>query len=183
MNASGSDRGCFKVNVVRRQGRSLASFNGGLWRIGDMRATGHVWRRAAGWAPHPFAAAESGAIAATDGANVGELALWLQPGAMLASFRIGARTWRMHSPAAASRRAQFFWRWKPSAKVSSTNARRRCSRGWAAPGPGTDRCYAGRTTTFVLTGVREYRCIMSWLSRPTQPLVMPFPIDSGSLEA
>lgn len=43
--------------------------------------------------------------------------------------------------------------------------------------------YAGRTTTFVLTGVRLYRWIMSWLSSPTQPLVMPDPIDSGSLEA
>lgn len=43
--------------------------------------------------------------------------------------------------------------------------------------------YAGRMTTLVLTGVREYRWIMSWLSRPTQPLVMPVPIVSGSLLA
>jgi hypothetical protein len=31
----------------------------------------------------------------------------------------------------------------------------------AAPGLGAAGAYAGRTTTFVLTGVREYRCIMS----------------------
>jgi len=48
------------------------------------------------------------------------------------------------------------------------------------PARGGRRCYAGRTTTFVLTGVREYRCIMSCVSRPTQPLVMPLPIDSAS---
>lgn len=53
----------------------------------------------------------------------------------------------------------------------------------ATPEPTADSCYAGRTTTFVLTGVRSYRSIMSWLSRPTQPLVTPEPIDSGSLVA
>lgn len=47
----------------------------------------------------------------------------------------------------------------------------------------TAPCYAGSTTTFVLTGVLLYRWIMSCVSRPMQPLVMPFPIDSASRDA
>ena len=35
--------------------------------------------------------------------------------------------------------------------------------------------------TFVLTGVRSYRSIMSCVRSPVQPLVMPDPIVSGSM--
>ncbi len=41
--------------------------------------------------------------------------------------------------------------------------------------------YAGNTTTFVFTGVRSYRSIMSCVSKPVQPLVRLVPIVSGSL--
>ena len=59
--------------------------------------------------------------------------------------------------------------------------------GWLVKGAFGSRSAVSYTlyyaTTFVFTGVRSYRWIMSWLSRPTQPLVMPDPIDSGSLLA
>ncbi|SEO45030.1 hypothetical protein SAMN04487843_101432 [Methylobacterium sp. ap11] len=70
------------------------------------------------------------------------------------------------------------------AEVEAALEARPTTRRQLRAGPGmSSRHYAGSTTTFVFTGVWLYRWIMSWLSRPTQPLVMPEPIESGSLLA